>query len=163
MRVVSNTSPISNLAIIDRLGLLSARYHRVLVPSAVASELAALSHPLGKQRIAAAIANGWLSVDASADVMVPSLRFPLDPGETSAIALALHIKADILLMDERRGREAARRFGLVVAGALGELAHAKLVGRIANVRDEIKRLRQEAGFFVDPKIERFILAQVGEA
>jgi hypothetical protein len=30
------------------------------------------------------------------------------------------------------------------------------------VRDEIVRLRQDAGFFVDPAVEQFILAQVGE-
>ena len=44
MRVVSNTSPISNLAIIGRLSLLRQRYGRVAVPPEVARELRALSH-----------------------------------------------------------------------------------------------------------------------
>jgi predicted nucleic acid-binding protein len=68
----------------------------------------------------------------------------------------------VLLMDEKRGREAARHCGLVVAGVLGELIHAKLAGWIPNVRDEILRLRQAAGFFVDGAVEKFILSQVGE-
>jgi len=38
MRVVSNTSPISNLAIIGRLSLLRQRYGRVTVPPEVARE-----------------------------------------------------------------------------------------------------------------------------
>ncbi len=38
MRVVSDTSPISNLAIIDRLELLSKRYRAVCVPPVVAAE-----------------------------------------------------------------------------------------------------------------------------
>jgi len=45
---------------------------------------------------------------------------------------------------------------------LGELIHAKLAGWIPNVRDEIRRLRLEAGFFVDITVEKFILSQVGE-
>jgi predicted nucleic acid-binding protein len=68
----------------------------------------------------------------------------------------------VLLLDEKRGREAARQCGLVVAGVLGELIHARLAGWIPNVRDEIQRLRSEAGFFVDGTIEKFILSQVGE-
>jgi predicted nucleic acid-binding protein len=90
------------------------------------------------------------------------LPFPLDAGETEAIALAWQLKADVLLMDEKRGREAARQVGLVVAGVLGELVHAKLVGWIPNVHDEIRRLRTEAGFFVHADVQRFILSQVGE-
>ena len=65
-------------------------------------------------------------------------------------------------MNEKRGREAARHCGLVVAGALGELIHAKLSGWIPNVRNEIQRLRLDAGFFVDGTVEKFILSQVGE-
>ncbi len=51
MLVVSNTSPISNLAIIGRLEFLKRRYGLVRIPVAVADELAALSHPAGAQRI----------------------------------------------------------------------------------------------------------------
>jgi predicted nucleic acid-binding protein len=47
-------------------------------------------------------------------------------------------------------------------GALGELLHARQTGILPNLRSEIKRLRPEAGFFVDTEIERFILSQVGE-
>ena len=56
MRVVSNTSPISNLAIIGRLYLLRQRYGKITVPPAVADELRALTHfaaqeaPGGHQR-----------------------------------------------------------------------------------------------------------------
>jgi hypothetical protein len=125
MRVVSNTSPISNLAIIGRLDFLHRRYGTVCIPTAVATELAALTHTAGKQRVEAALSEGWLVVESPGDH--PPLPSPisLDPGETAAITLAFHTKADVLLMDERRGREAAREVGLVVAGALGELIHAK--------------------------------------
>jgi len=63
MRVVSNTSPVSSLAIIGRLDLLKQRYGRVSIPSAVARELSALSHPDGKARVMAALKQGWLVVE----------------------------------------------------------------------------------------------------
>ena len=111
MRVVSNTSPVSNLAIIGRLDLLKRRYGTVRIPPAVAVELSALSHPAAKDRITAALAEGWL-VTETVPPCSPHLPFPLDAGETEAIGLAMATRADVLLMDEKRGREAARRNGL---------------------------------------------------
>ncbi|MGO8765988.1 MAG: DUF3368 domain-containing protein [Limisphaerales bacterium] len=162
MQVVSNTSPISNLAIIGRLEFLRRRYSIVSIPPAVADELAALSHPAGLKCVQAALADRWLVVEPVEKAVFRPLPFPLDAGETAAIALACQIKAGVLLMDEKRGREAARHCGLVVAGVLGELVHAKLAGWIPNIRGEIERLRMDARFFVDSTVERFILSQVDE-
>jgi predicted nucleic acid-binding protein len=160
MLAVSNTSPLSNLAIIGRLELLQDRYGSVRIPLAVARELAQLTHPGGKSRLDAASAAGWLQVDPS----VASLRLPfkLDAGETAAITLAVAVQADILLIDEKRGRLAARHCGLTVAGVLGELLHARLAGKLPLLKPEFDRLRREAGFFIDSGIERFLLSQVGE-
>jgi uncharacterized protein len=162
MLAVSNTSPISNLAIIGRLDFLQRRYAIVRIPPAVQSELAALTHPIGSKSIQAALSERWLVVEPLGASVSQKLPFPLDRGETEAILLACQLKTDVLLMDEKRGREAARQRGLVVAGALGELIHAKFAGWIPNVRDEIRRLRADAGFFVDATVEKFILSQVGE-
>jgi len=162
MLAVSNTSPVSNLAIIGRLDFLRRRYSVVQIPPAVASELAGLTHPAGRQQVQTAVADGWLMVKPLDQTVTPQLPFPLDPGETAAIALACQLKADVLLMDENRGREAARHCGLVVAGVLGGLAHAKFAGWIPNVRNEIQRLRIEARFFLDVTVEKFILSQVNE-
>jgi hypothetical protein len=162
MLVVSNTSPISNLAVVGRLEFLRRWYAVVRIPPAVADELAALTHPAGSLRIKTALSDRWLVVEPLDGMALLKLPFPLDRGETAAILLARQLKADVLLMDEKRGRQTARDSGLVVAGVLGELIHAKLAGWIPNVRDEIKRLRLEAGFFVDITVEKFILSQVGE-
>ena len=43
----------------------------------------------------------------------------LDEGETAAIALAISLDADLLLMDERKGVVVARSKGLRVTGTLG--------------------------------------------
>jgi predicted nucleic acid-binding protein len=161
MRAVSNTSPLSNLAIIGRLDLLKHRYGEVRIPPAVAAELSRLSHPVARTRLSEAFAEGWLIVDQP-PAKLASLAFPLDPGEAQAIALAVDLRADILLMDERRGRASARLMGLTVAGVLGELLHAKLTGALQAIKPELNRLRTEARFFIDDEIERFILSQAGE-
>ena len=45
MIVVSDTSALSNLALINYLWLLEAIYQAVIIPDVVASELAAASNP----------------------------------------------------------------------------------------------------------------------
>ena len=49
----------------------------------------------------------------------------MDNGEAEAIALAIELKADLLLLDERLGRKVASRFRLNYVGLLGVLIEAK--------------------------------------
>ena len=161
MRAVSNTSPLSNLAIIGRLDLIRQRYGAVQIPPAVATELSRLMHPAAKASLSKATQEHWL-ITTPLTIALPQLPSTLDPGEHEAIALALELKADVLLMDEKRGRTAARAVGLTVAGVLGELLHAKLQGWLPALRPEMEHLHTKAGFFIDPAIEQFILSQAGE-
>jgi predicted nucleic acid-binding protein len=52
----------------------------------------------------------------------------LDPGESEAIALAVEIRADLLIVDERAGRNTAAALGLNCMGTLGVLALASRRG-----------------------------------
>ena len=54
----------------------------------------------------------------------------LDPGESEAIALAVEVDADILLIDEQTGRQEAVRRGLKVAGTLSVLDEAEQAGLV---------------------------------
>lgn len=160
MRIVSNTSPLSNLAVIGRLDLLKERYGRVFIPAGVWNELRALRHAHALAGLEQAAADGWLAVEASVQAL--SFATTLDLGEMEAISLAVASRADLLLIDEIKGRAAARGFGLAIGGLLGELLHARLVHRIPSLAAEIQRLKSEARFFVSGDIERFILSQAGE-
>jgi predicted nucleic acid-binding protein len=163
MPVVSDTSPLCNLAVIGRLDLLRLRYGRILIPGAVHAELSALKNPAGRASLADAFAAGWIVMDP----LPPQLDFSsylsrADPGECEAIALAEWRNAGKILLDDRAGRELARERGLKVTGVLGELLHAKVAGRIGSVREEMDRLQSLARFFIDPELRKRILMEADE-
>ena len=163
MPTVSNTSPISNLACIGRLTLPHEQFGDIWIPQAVSTELQDIRDAEVRQAIDEATQLGWLRLREASDVnLVSLLTAELHRGEAEAIALALELRADRLLMDEREGRATSRLFGLRVTGVLGVLLRGKQMGRINLVKPEIEALRGEAGFFIAPVLEREILAQAGE-
>lgn len=163
MRVVSNTSPVSNLAIIGRLELLRAKYGRVVIPQAVSAELSRLSHRSGAAAIQRALADAWLVVEDVPDRrLLPVLMARVDAGEAEALELARQTNADLLLIDDQDGRQIAREEGLPFTGLLGVLSEERLGGRLPSLKAEIDRLRSDCRFFISGELERLILERVGE-
>ncbi len=106
---------------------------------------------------------GWIKTKpASNRQLVQALRQDLDAGEAEAIALALETQADLLLMDERIGRESARYFGLHFTGLIGILIEAKSQGLIDSVKVHLDELRNRAGFRVRNELYLRVLADQGE-
>lgn len=163
MLVVSDTSALSNLAIIGRLDLLREQFGIVNLPPAVERELAALRDNIARQRLAHAVSAGWLvTLPLSASAPFPAELNDLDAGETEALRLALSISADRVLMDEQEGRQRAAALGIRTIGVLGVLITARKAGTISNLKTEIDNLRREAGFFISPALEAQVLSAVGE-
>ncbi|QUS61720.1 DUF3368 domain-containing protein [Synechocystis sp. PCC 7339] len=149
MIIISDTSPLSNLALVDCLFLLKEIYNTVVIPQAVADKL---SKAEGEDsRITAVLSLDWIKVQRSTNLeLIVELRndYLLDRGEAEAIALALEINANELLIDERLGRREATRRGLAITGVLGILLVAKHRGLIPLVRPVMDALIMEAGFRV---------------
>jgi uncharacterized protein len=163
MLVASNTSPISNLAIIGRLNLLRIQFREIWIPVAVRSELDQLSQPAASKEIQQALQDGWIRPRAlREDKVARLLAAALDPGEAEAIALALELSADLILLDERDGRSAAERAGLRVTGVLGVLLRAKNDGQIQLIKPEIEALRTRARFFLSARLQEKALEIAGE-
>ena len=148
MPAVSNTSPISNLAFIGRLDLLKSQFADLWIPQAVARELKAHPDHVALAAIDAAIRDQWIRIATPQTTPLHKmLLLQLHPGEAEAIALAVELVADTIIIDEQEGRGLAAQAGLFVTGTLGVLLLAKQSGRISAVKPEIQALRSKARFF----------------
>ncbi|SRR5258708_3066742 len=163
MRTVSNTSPISNLAYIGRLDLLQLQFNEIWIPEVVGAELQNVPDTAAKTAIKEAQQAGWIkSQTASNKVLIGLLMNELHAGEAEAIALAIEMKADRLLMDEREGRLMASQAGLPVTGVLGILLRAKKTGHLKMLKSEVDALKNKARFFISPDLETAVLTKAGE-
>ena len=160
MLVVSNTSPILNLAIIGQLALIRQQFGQVQIPLAVLAELKVFEDRPGSKEIQAAVDMGWIEVqEVSSQLSVLLLQQVLDQGESEAITLAVDLKADRILLDERDGRKIAKSLGLKVTGVLGILLRAKQEGDLSSFPDAINALIKTAGFRIAPELLAKVLEE----
>nr|WP_322686900.1 DUF3368 domain-containing protein [Nostoc sp. DedQUE07]MDZ8133611.1 DUF3368 domain-containing protein [Nostoc sp. DedQUE07] len=158
MIVISDTSAITSLAAINHLKLLPQLYNQVTIPQAVYRELADIDPPVpGSIEVQTA---SWLEVKQVINrEVVERLQneVTLDPGESEAIALALELDADLLLIDERRGRAEANRLGVKITGLLGILVEAKRKKLIVAVKPLMDALIATSEFRVSSALYNQIL------
>jgi predicted nucleic acid-binding protein len=136
--VVADTSPLVYLILIDRMDILPRLFDSIVLPGAVYAELC---HPLAPAAVRtwAAALPLWAEVKPSPEMAFDGLD-SLGPGERAAIALALSIHADLVLIDERKGTQAALANGLEVSGTLGVLVRAARKG-VLNLAEAFDRLK----------------------
>ena len=164
MIIVSDTSPITNLAAIGQLDLLKGLYTCIIIPVAVYDEMVNVGKPVPGAIEVQALS--WIQTQAVADrqrvITIQEGEENIDLGEAEAIALALELKADLLLMDERRGRIVATSYGLQVTGLLGMLVQAKQNNLIKMVKPLVDQLIEQADFRVSSQLYSAILEIAGE-
>lgn len=139
MRVVSNTSPLCYLILIEEIQVLAELFTDIVIPTAVRRELA---HPDAPREVRDWISSppDWLSVaNAPAGRKDQEIQ-RLDPGEAAAILLAEHLNADLVLLDDWQAREFARGRGLPITGLIGVLDIAVKRGLVKG-RTAVERLR----------------------
>jgi predicted nucleic acid-binding protein len=162
MIVVSNTSPLTNLAAIGQFELLHQLYGEVHIAEGVWQELNARGqHWPGRDEVAAA---DWIERHTVQNqALVTALRRDLDRGEAETIALALELGADLVLLDEREGRHAAQRLGLRVTGVVGLLLEAKSRSAVNAIRPHLDALRHKAGFYLSEPVYHAAVSLAGES
>ena len=161
MNVVSNASPLINMACIGKLNLLRELYGELFIPEAVWNEVVVegKGQP-GSEEIKSAT---WIKTQPVTDLsLVRALRQELDAGEAEAIVLALEMQAELLLMDERIGREVAGHLGLRFTGLIGVFVEGKSKGLISVVKPQLDALRNMAGFRISSTLYERVLQDVGE-
>jgi predicted nucleic acid-binding protein len=117
MIIISNTSPINYLILIEQINLLPELFQQIIIPQAVYTEL---SDRFAPPTVQAWIANqpGWLKIQPISQ-SVDAIANLLDPGETEAILLAQELNADLLILDDMKARRIAQDRGLAITGILG--------------------------------------------
>lgn len=157
--VVSDTTPISCLLRIGRPDLLTTLFPDLRIPGEVAAELDQ----------GAGILGDWRSMLPHVQIetvqptpLLALLEEEVDPGEAAALALGVSLHADLVLMDEVRGRAVARRLGLTVAGTLGLVVRAKRGGLIPAARPIIAQVRTLGGLWVADNLVAEVLTGLGE-
>jgi len=161
MIVVSNTSPLFYLSIIGHLDLLRQLYGEIVIPTTVFNEITNVGNTDASARVVPTLS--WIKIQSATEQeFVNTLRAELDSGEAEAIALAVELNADRLLMDERLGRAAATRAGLQVTGVLGILIAAKRNNLIQEVKPLLDALIEQVGFWLDARLYAEVLQAVGE-
>ena len=158
MVIISDTSPISNLMKIGELHLLQQVFETIVIPRIVYEELCIID--CQKSMLEQL---DWITVIELKDSSLKNtLLLELDKGEAEAIALAIELNADFLLIDEKTGRAVAERLGLKITGIIGILIQAKQKGFIYQVKPYLERLINEASFRISPNLFKNVISLLNE-
>lgn len=161
MIVVCDTSPVSALFRIHKLDILEKLFGNVILPQVVWDELQLLSRWGYKPQEIVLLE--WIEVkSAQNEEFLQGLFARLDPGEAEAIALAKELDADLLLIDEMKGRKIAQEEGLQIVGLLGVLLRAKQQGLLENIKETMEGLVEVTQFRIGKKLFTEILSLAGE-
>lgn len=160
MRVVCNTSPLILLGKINQLDLLLQLYEEVFIPVSVWGEVKEGS---GKEvgQIRTLLQTPKVQLRKATKQVLERVLVDLGSGEREAIALAIETRADLVVLDDQKGRRVARERGLSVTGTIGFLVEAREGGVIPSIRHELDRLI-EAGIWLDEAFYHRILKEFGE-
>ncbi|MEO7909238.1 MAG: DUF3368 domain-containing protein [Roseiflexaceae bacterium] len=154
--VVSNTTPLINLAGVGLLNLLPNIYGTITISTVVRKEYEAgrrPSEPLLNQL-------PWLRIIdfVPFDVVLPH---NLDRGEATTIRLALAVHASAVLLDEQLARRVAVAHNLPIVGTLGVLLVARQTALIPALRPVIDQMIAQ-GRRISPTLRATIVRAAGE-
>jgi len=146
------------------LDLIDRQFGAVHIPPAVKAEVLRHPNPFAREVLKNAFASGRIieTTDVDLEPISLLLRRTLDQGESEAISLAVNSGSELMLIDEREGREVARRLGLRLTGTLGILMRAKLDGSLTSLKDVINELQINHAFSLAPALVERALREVGE-
>jgi len=153
MMVIADATPLRYLILIEAAAILPALYGRILIPQRVADELQRPRTPLPVRQWMATTP-AWLEIHMPQ--LAPERALArLGAGERDAIVLAQELRADLLIMDDWDGREAAEQRAFTVIGTLGVL-DAAAARHLLALPEVLTRL-QATNFRMTPDIVQRLL------
>jgi len=157
--VVCNTTPLQYLHQAGVIGIIPALYARILVPKAVADEIAVgLNAGVNLPDLASL---EWIEIR---EVLGSSWPMPRDihRGEAEVIALAGSLDDPLMILDDLAARRHAQLLGLKFTGTLGVLLKGKKSGILDSVLPVVDCLEQ-LGFRLAPNTRREFLKLAEES
>ncbi len=154
MIIISDTGPLHYLVLIDEAELLKEQFGRVIIPNAVLGEL---QHERTPEKVKTWITARpeWVEVKTPSIVLLDVDR-ALGAGEREAIALAIELSADALLLDDRIAIREATKRNIHAITTLNILAEASRDNRL-DLTEACERLVSTTNFHVSPDvIERLL-------
>ncbi len=147
--IISDTSCLILLYKIDELNLLKSLSKKILITNTIKQEF---GQPLPD----------WIITTAPSNSRYQQiLEIDLDPGEASAIALALEVDNSILIIDDLKGRKAAEHLQLKYSGTFGLILKATQEGVLLAIRPIVDKIRKTNFRFSDTLLKT-ILPEAGE-
>lgn len=158
--IICNATPLIAFARIGQLSLMNKVVGQVVIPEAVAEEIANYEGTMaGRINLPQ---ESWIQVESLQSNRQMQLLLPiLDRGEAEVISLALEKRAKLVLIDELTGRKVAESLQLKVTGSVGLLIRAKELGEIAAVKPLLETMR-EAGMYFSQRFIHSVLQYLGE-
>lgn len=157
--IIVNTSPLQYLHQTGQLDLLQKLFGRIIVPGAVAAELAAgrrLGVSLPEPETLA-----WIDLRNPTSPVGGLLSWDLGAGEAAVLSLALEQSGSWVVLDDKLARQAAVHLNLPLLGTAGILLRAKKAGHLRLIQPVLNRL-SDLGFRLTPATARNILHLAGE-
>jgi len=165
--VISNASPLILLSAIGRLDLLRELFGQVIVAPEVFNEVTVKGEgrPGAREVVEADFIRTQELSDPSAAARIAQEQ-GIGAGEAATLALAREMVAVVVLIDDKRGRTAARALGLAVAGTVGVLERGHERGLLPDLRSDYLRLQVVAGWIapmvLNASLRRLGLPPLGE-
>lgn len=136
MIVVSNASPLINIAKLKLFHHLPALYERLLIPESVFKEVVQKgAGRAGASEALDGLKSGFIVRKQVRDsIAVSALSEFFGSGEAEAITLAAEISADAVLLDDNKARIVAGSMHLHVTGTIGILLDLKGMSIIPKIK-----------------------------
>ena len=147
--IISDSSCLILLEKIGELDLLRRLYGEILITPEVVEEV---SLPTME----------WIKIRAAGDLYLQHIifdRFGL--GEASSIALATELESPLLIIDDNKAKQYAKRLGIHVTGTFGVLIAAKEVGILPQIGPVLEKIAQ-TNFRFDDKVRQMVLKAANE-